>query len=81
MPFWSSLSRVQKIIGNVPAYAKFEPHELSWEEFRDAWLPGLKKDGELAGANWSGPRAKGYDVEPETVREAIEFQIGILEKK
>ena len=29
MPFWSSLSRVQKIIAGVPAYAGFQPHELS----------------------------------------------------
>lgn len=80
MPFWSSLSRVQKIISSVPAYTNFRPHELSWEEFRDAWLPGLKKDGCLAGMNWSGAKAKGYDVEPDIVREAVEFQIHALEK-
>jgi hypothetical protein len=27
-PFWSSLSRVQRIVKNVPAYAGCEPHEI-----------------------------------------------------
>jgi len=74
-PFWSSLSRVNKIISNVPAYSSFEPYEISWKAFRDRWLPGLKKDGHLVGVNWAGPRAKGYDVDPDSVREAIDFQI------
>jgi len=75
MPFWSSLSRVQEIIANVPAYSGFEPKEISLEGFRDRWLPGLKRDGLLVGVNWSGPKAKGYDLQPDTVLEAIEFQL------
>jgi hypothetical protein len=56
-PFWSSLSRVERIIRNVPAYSAFTPYELSWEEFRDNWIPGLTKDGIQVGVNWSGPGA------------------------
>jgi hypothetical protein len=78
-PFWSSLSRVELIKKNVPAYAAFEPHEISWEAFRDRWLPGLKKDGILIGVNWSGQRAKGYDIESDCVREAIENQLKNLQ--
>jgi len=74
-PFWSSLSRVELIKKNVPAYAAFEPHEISWEAFRDRWLPGLKKEGILIGVNWSGDRAKGYDIDSDFVREAIEIQL------
>ena len=48
-PFWSSLSRVKKIIRNVPAYNGFEPYEIDWESFRDNWLPGLKKRWETIG--------------------------------
>jgi hypothetical protein len=33
-PFWSGLSRVERIIATVPAYSVFKPLELSWEEFR-----------------------------------------------
>ncbi len=74
-PFWSSLSRARLIIANVPVYSGFEPHEISWETFRDRWLPGLKKDGILVGVNWSGDRAKGYDVESDQVLAAINAQI------
>lgn len=74
-PFWSTLSRVQKIIKNVPAYNGFEPVELSWDEFRDKWLPGLTKDGLLVGVNWSGKNATGYDLDAPWVRECIEIQI------
>lgn len=74
-PFWSSVSRVKKIIKTVPAYACFEPYEISWEEFCQKWIPGLKDDGFLVGINWSGPRALGYDLEPEEVIEAVEAVI------
>ena len=64
-PFWSTRSRVEKIIKTVPAYAGFEPVEISWVEFCSKWVPGLVRDGALVGVNWSGPRAAGYDIEPE----------------
>jgi hypothetical protein len=77
-PFWSSLSRVEKIIKNVPAYSGFRPVELSWEDFRDRWLPGLQCDGVLVGVNWSGKLATGYDMAPEVVRQRIEFEMDQL---
>ena len=75
MPFWSSLSRVKKTKNNVQAYSNLEPDEISWENFRTKWLPGLKKDGLLVGLNWSGENAVGYDAEPDWVLSAIELQI------
>jgi hypothetical protein len=63
-PFWSSRSRVETIIKNVPAYAGFTPDEISWGDFCSAWAPGMTKDGLLVGVNWSGKRATGYDLEP-----------------
>jgi hypothetical protein len=75
MPFWSSLSRAEKIIKTVPAYSKFRAVAISWGQFRDAWLPGLEKDGLSVGVNWSGHNTTGYDLEPKSVREAVEDQI------
>jgi hypothetical protein len=75
MPFWSSRGRVEKIIKTVPAYAAFRPFELTWEEFRDDWLPDLDRDGLLIGVNWSGDRALGFDLEPDTVSKAVEAYI------
>lgn len=76
MPFWSSESRVQRIVETVAAYSGFSVVQVPWEEFRDRWLAGLGRDGLLVGVNWSGAAASGYDVEPSVVRAAIEFQIG-----
>ena len=75
MPFWSSLSRVERIIATVTAYAGFQPFEISWDLFRDKWLPGLERDGLLVGVNWSGPRALGYDLAPKDVRARIEYEL------
>jgi hypothetical protein len=71
-PFWSSLSRVRRIIKNVPAYKGFEPYEISWSQFVAEWVPSLMHGGLLAGVNWSGPYAKGYDIEPERLRDSVQ---------
>lgn len=73
-PFWSSRSRATRIIQNVSAYAGFEPVELSWDEFVARWIPDLTEDGIKVGVNWSGPRATGYDLDPEDVRRNVEAQ-------
>ena len=67
MPFWSTLSRVKRIIKSVPAYGVFEPEELSWDTFVEKFVPDLKEHSMLVGVNWSGPRAVGYDLEPDDV--------------
>jgi hypothetical protein len=71
MPFWSSRSRTQLIIRRVEAYSGFEPVQLSLEAFLQHWLPGLQNDGLFVGVNWSGERAKGYDVQPQDVAKSI----------
>ncbi|MBI2120795.1 MAG: DUF2750 domain-containing protein [Parcubacteria group bacterium] len=76
MPFWSRLEMVEKIIQTVPAYRGFSPHELSWNEFVSKWVPGMTKDGLLAGLNWGGEKATGYDYEPEEVKKNIETIMG-----
>jgi hypothetical protein len=74
-PFWSSRSRVERIIGSVPAYAGFEPYEVPWDDFCATWAPGLAKDGLLVGVNWSGKRAIGYDLEPERLVQCVQAVI------
>jgi hypothetical protein len=51
MPFWSSRSRVEKIIASVPAYADFRPLRLTLDEFQSGWLDDLERDGLLIGIN------------------------------
>jgi hypothetical protein len=71
-PFWSSLPRVKRIVKNVPAYKEFEPYEIGWPRFVAEWVPSLMRGGLLAGVNWSGPNAKGYDIEPGRLRDSVE---------
>jgi hypothetical protein len=68
MPFWSSESRVRRIIVNVPAYEGFEAVVIELDAWRDRWVPGCERDGLLLGINWSGPRATGWDLEAVHVR-------------
>jgi hypothetical protein len=74
-PFWSSRPRAEQIIKSVPAYAGFIPFEISWEDFCRKWVPGLTNDGILAGVNWSGKRAQGYDLEPARVQQCVQTMI------
>ena len=74
-PFWSSLSRVQRIIKTAPAYTGFQPHEISWEDFCAKWVPGLSKDSIKVGVNWSGAKVIGYDIEAEKLRRSVEAMI------
>jgi hypothetical protein len=67
VPFWSTLSRVQKIIKTVPVYSGGEPVEVPWDEFLSKWIPDLRKNQWLIGVNWSGKHATGYDLEPDWV--------------
>jgi hypothetical protein len=67
MPFWSTESRVCKVIAKVEAYRGFEPVRIGLDAWRERWIPGLARDGLLIGVNWSGPRATGWDLEPEAV--------------
>lgn len=72
MPFWSSQSRAQRLIDNVSAYKDFEPVAISWADFCERWVPGLSRDGLLAGINWSGERATGFDIQPFELQENVE---------
>lgn len=72
MPFWSSESRVRRLIAVDPQFAGFEPKPIGWDVFCERWLPGLERDGLLAGVNWVGLRSSGFDVLPSTLKVNVE---------
>ncbi|RQV22935.1 DUF2750 domain-containing protein [Burkholderia cenocepacia] len=72
MPFWSSESRALAVIQGIAAYNGFRPAAISWNEFRERWIPGLTRDKMLAGINWSGPRATGFDILPSDLERNVE---------
>ncbi|WP_439691794.1 DUF2750 domain-containing protein [Curtobacterium sp. SP.BCo] len=65
---WSRRSRAEEIIRPARAYEGSRPFEISLEHFGSRWLPGLQRDGILAGINCSGDDATGYDLTPDEVR-------------
>ncbi|MGO4452761.1 DUF2750 domain-containing protein [Arthrobacter sp. RAF14] len=71
MPFWSLLSRAERVITSVPAYRDFELISLPLKRWMEAWLPGLDRDGILVGLNWSGLRATGFEMPPLTVLDSV----------
>jgi len=69
LPFWSKSSRAARVIGQVPAYGRFDIVEIRLDDWLERWLPWLHRDGLLVGVNWAGLRATGYDVAPPQVIE------------
>jgi len=81
VPFWSSKSRVEKIIASVPAYKGFWPERVTYNKFIHYWVETLSRSNELVGVNWSGKRATGYDLPPEFVERSIEIEKRNLREK
>jgi hypothetical protein len=75
MPFWSTESRTNRIVGSIAAYRGFMPVRLDLPQFVERWLPGLERDGLLVGLNWSGTHATGYDMSPAELRGRLDAAI------
>ncbi|MEY9850885.1 hypothetical protein ABH923_000563 [Leifsonia sp. EB41] len=67
MPFWSLRSRLERVTASVPAYRGFQTREIPRVEFETRWLPGIRRDGLLAGLNWAGAEATGFDLTADEV--------------
>lgn len=63
-PFWSSRSRVEKVVATVPAYSGFEIVEVGLETFLDKWLPSLEANGPRVGVSWSGREQRATTSSP-----------------
>lgn len=71
MPFWSTKERAEAVIQQSPPYNDFEPHLITWDNFRENWLAGMERDKIHVGINWAGEKALGYDLDPQTVSKGI----------
>lgn len=72
MPFRSKSSRAERVIATVPAYAGMQMVEIELGQWLDKWLPGLERDGQHVGLNWSGETAVGYDLSVEDLLRNLE---------
>ncbi|PEJ59264.1 hypothetical protein CN692_07230 [Bacillus sp. AFS002410] len=75
MPFWSSKLRTENVIKSVPVYHDYQVLEMSFETFKNVWLPRLDKDGLYIAANLSGESLVGNDWRPEELLEQIQFKL------
>ena len=71
-PVWSSRRRVASMLDGPLAGPGLVISPHTWTEYRDEILPRIAEAGLLVGLNWSGPRARGYNLEPVDVVARIE---------
>ena len=71
-PVWSSRRRIRAMLDGPLAGPGLVIAPHTWEEFRDVLLPGIAEAGLLVGLNWSGPRARGYNLDPADVVARVE---------
>jgi hypothetical protein len=62
------------VVFTVKGSEGFAVHELTLSDFPARWLPGLAKDGVLAGVNRRGARTTGFDREPSTLIRILNAQ-------
>jgi hypothetical protein len=79
-PFWSTRALAEWFIETVPAYRAFEVVELTWDDFRDRWVPGLVAGGVLIGIDWRGPALTGADYEGGWVCECVDIELARIER-
>lgn len=72
MPFWSLRDRAEDAVSNTSAYADFNIVAVTLQEWRSAWLAGMRDDGMLVGINWTGGSVIGDDIDPEEVERNLD---------
>lgn len=72
MPFWSLRDRAEDAVSNTSAYADFNIVAVPLQEWRSAWLAGMRDDGMLVGINWPGGNVTGADLDPEEVERSLD---------
>jgi hypothetical protein len=72
MPFWSSKERAEEEVANVPSFKGFAPVAIAWDVFTQQMVPGMERDGLLAGVNWSSITAVSVDVTLTELKSSVE---------
>ena len=70
---WSTPSRLKRALANNPGYANYRETELSWQQFRAAWMPRMMLNRELIAMDWV--RKRLFAFEPSMVEILVEFEM------
>lgn len=71
-PFWSARSRAVRMLDGPLRRKGLVIQVMTWPEFVGSVVPSMEAEGLLVGVNWAGMRARGYNLEPRAVVEAVE---------
>jgi len=72
VPFWSSLSRLQRVQESHEKYRRYTADEIPLSDFLLKTLPQLANEQIRVGVNWSGDRLTGYDLTVDDLRHNLD---------
>jgi uncharacterized protein DUF2750 len=70
---WSTSFRLRRALANNPEYADYVEMKLSWQQFRNQWMPMIERNGELIAMD--RVRKRLFAFEPSVVQSLVEFEI------
>ncbi|USN98482.1 MAG: DUF2750 domain-containing protein [Phycisphaeraceae bacterium] len=71
-PFWSARSRAVRMLQGPLRRRGLVIVPVIWHEFCSRIVPEMRSAGQLVGLNWHGARARGYNLDPDAVVQAVE---------
>ena len=77
MPFRSSQSHGQTVMSGVEEFHAFEPVLIGGDVFCERGIPGLIRDSLMAGMDWSGSSATGFDIDSRRTRCCQTLMLGL----
>jgi hypothetical protein len=70
---WSTSFRLRRALTNNPEYGDYTEIKLSWQQFRDEWMPMIERNGELIAMD--RVRSRLFAFKPSVVQTLVEFEI------
>jgi hypothetical protein len=70
---WSTSFRLSRAVTNHPSYANYAATKVSWQRFRDEWIPEMERNRELACMDFV--RKRVFAFKPSVVKMLVEFEI------
>jgi len=70
---WSTPFRLERALANHPSYSNYATTKVSWQRFRDEWIPEMERNRERASVDWV--RKRHFVLDPSTVKMLVEFEM------
>jgi hypothetical protein len=70
---WSTPFRLRRALTSNPEYASYTEMKLTWQQFRDEWLPEIERNREGIAMDWV--RKRLFALKPTEVQALVEFEM------